>query len=199
MVKERPSQKAKVTHWTTWSWNHNQTWSQQQSQNQSDQKGHKGKTGKDKFICQVCGISGHQAQQCWRQPGGILSNKELRKESTTISELNASLQYLRGSSGSTIQDQPTQILEETTRSTSRISRSKTSCSSSAKRTKSSIMSVWVNVFCSSSPWPGSGFSGHRLNINHLAQPFSSEVDVKEVGSSLPYPIGPSLPSYLQEP
>ena len=68
-------------------------------------------------------------------------------ESATISELKASLQYQRVSSGSSNSD-------SSTRPTSRISRSMTSCSISTKRTNSSIKSLWVSVFCSSLPWPG---------------------------------------------
>ena len=51
------------------------------------------------------------------------------------------------------------------------------------------------------PHPGQvgGFSGHRFNVNHFTQPFSSEAEVKQICSSLPYPIGLSLPQYFQEP
>ena len=45
----------------------------------------------------------------------------------------------------------------------------------------------------------SGFSGHRLTINHLTQPFNQDVEVKEICSSFPYAIGPSLPRRLKEP
>ena len=115
-------------------------------------------------------------------------------ESATSSEVKASLQYLRVSSGSTNSD-------SSTRPTSRISRSTTSCSTSTKRTKSSQVSSHYGSVSSVLPHPGQvgGFSGHRLNINHVTHPFSSEVEVKEVRSSFTYPIGPSLPQYLQEP
>ena len=45
----------------------------------------------------------------------------------------------------------------------------------------------------------SGFSGDRLNINHFTQPFTSQTQNREICSSFPYPIGPSLPQHFEEP
>ena len=79
-------------------------------------------------------------------PGG--SPQQHGAQSQTASELKASSQHVRVSSGSTNSD-------SSSRQTSRISRSTTSCSTSTKRTKTSSQSLWVNVFCSPSIKPKS--------------------------------------------
>ena len=137
----------------------------------------------------------------WKRKGNVSGVWQIRSSGTSVlvesstqtqsdhhlaaiiseSGLKACAQHFRAPPGSTNSDFTTWFAQ-------RFSRSQTSCS------------TWTSIL--HHPGQVCGLSGHGLNINHFAQPFTSQTQTGEICSSLrwlPNSIGPSLPQHLQEP